>query len=121
MTPDYTRYLPINKFVGNTTERTVPGELELEKINCLESCHKLNLSDILQEFVSGTKEIYIWFNESILEKNISLELKFRGKTIAADRMIEDHRFFSTGDLMEMKKQKNVSVYGEDQKASVCRG
>ena len=128
VTADYTRYLPINKFVENTTETREPGKLELEKINFLESCHKLNFSDITRYFVSGKKEIFISFNESILEKNISLELKFRGKTIAADRMIEDHRFFSSGDLMEMKKQKmsqymvkiRENVYVEEDPKKTCR-
>ena len=76
-------------------------KLNLTRINWLESCHLLNFSDVEESFGRNITEIFINFDEELLDKDIAVELRFRGKTLAADRMIQDHMFYSSGDIMKL--------------------
>ena len=77
------------------------AQLNLTRINWLEKCHILNFSDVQDNFGRNKTEIFINFDEQSLKKNIAMELRFRGKTLAADRMIQDHMFYSSGDNIEL--------------------
>ena len=106
--PAYAKSLPIQKFVGNNTMTTKAVKLNLMMINFLESCHLLNFSDIKESFGRNKTGIYISFDELMLEENNAMELRFRGKTLAAERMIQDHMFYSSGDNMVLGS--NMSQY-----------
>ena len=95
--PAYAKSLPIKRFSLNNAK----AKLNLTRINWLESCHLLNFSDVEESFGRNITEIFVNFDEQLLEKNIAVELKFRGKTLAADRMIQDHMFYSSGDNIEL--------------------
>ena len=95
----YANSLPIKRFSGNSTGATEMAQLNLTRINWLEKCHILNFSDVQDNFGRNKTEIFINFDEQSLEKNLAMELRFRGKTLAADRMIQDHMFYSSGDNM----------------------
>ena len=102
--PAYAKSLPIKRVYGNNTKT----KLNLTRINWLESCHLLNFSDVEANFGRNKKENFINFDEQLLDKNIAVELKFRGKTLSADRMIQDHMFYSSGDTMKLGS--NMSQY-----------
>ena len=66
-------------------------QITLDRVNWLDECHVLNLTKVGKEKMEGLEEIVIFPDEKLLlEKNISgtLELKFRGNSLAARRLAE---------------------------------
>ena len=120
--PSWSKKLP----VLNVTDLLQSGfELKLNMINWLDDCHILNLADVEWR----KNDIMIFFNETALKNqlgknNVTFQLQLQDKGLAANRMIEEHRFFSNGDTMTMKNsmpkyivkiKKNVFVEEDPRK------
>ena len=91
------------------------------KINRVDECHILNL-DIGN--VKGVKDINMVFNE--MSQNSSLELKLQGQGVTPHRDAQEHRFYSFGDNMTLKRFRTYIIkirentFFEEDLSQTCR-
>ena len=75
-------------------------DIVLENINQISECQILNFTTNGKIHIRELKRLEIFFNET-LSKAVKLEIKLRGRTLASRREIEEHRFYSSGDALEV--------------------
>ena len=93
----------ISTYGGNATENLV-DMVSLDKINWLYECFSLNLSNIQKPDLNGMEGIAVNFNQSdgnFLKNNFSVELQVQGKTLASQRVIQEHQLYASGDAMKL--------------------
>ena len=115
---------PVN-YKGNG--KNITDKISLDRINWLEECLLLNLSRTM-ELLNGMQQLVIFVNKSdpLIRKNVTLELKLGGVTLATARELMDHRFYHSGPDMTLdicplyvvKIKKNVFV--EEDVSKNCR-
>ena len=74
-------------------------DIVLENINQISECQILNFTTNDKIHIRELKRLEIFFNETMW-KDLKLEIKLRGRTLASRREIEEHRFYSSGDALE---------------------
>ena len=78
----------------------------LQRINWIDNCYLLNIGMIEKDYLRTMKSLLIYFDERMLkDNNVTVELKLQGRNLAANRVIQDHLFFHTGDIMKMRQEK----------------
>ena len=75
-------------------------DIVLENINQISECQNLNFTTNDKIHIRELKRLEIFFNETMW-KDLKLEIKLRGRTFASRREIEEHRFYSSGDALEI--------------------
>ena len=110
---DWTKQ-PLFSYIWVTTDAdemidNLVQNVRLKNINWIAECLLLNMSTIEQEPLRGMKAIGIFFNEALLKDDVSVELELQGKNLAAHRVVQDHFFYHSGDIMKIKKYSNYRV------------
>ena len=113
---------------GSKGSENVIDQITLDRINWLEECHVLNLTNIGEKKLDGIEELVIFVNQTdrLILNNVTIELKVGGKTLAARREIMEHQFRHSGPDMILDKwsvylmriKKNVFV--EEDPSKNCR-
>ena len=101
----------------------------LERLNWVDNCYQLNIGLTDKDYLRKMKSLLMFFNESMLnDNNAAVELKLQGRNLAANRVIQDHLFFHTGDVIKMEQDKTPNlrvkikkrVHIEGEPGSTCR-
>ena len=123
--PEWNDYLPIIRYGNDMT--TSAAKLKLNKVNWLDECHFVNLSDDDQMSKAGRKISSISFNRTLLKDNITVELNLEDKSLATHRQIQSHQFYSTGDSITLQKgyssyivKVKKQVFVEEDPRKACR-
>ena len=123
---EWNDYLPIIRY-GNNYTTSSTTKLKLNKVNWLDECHFVNLSDIDHESKAGRMMFTISFNKTLLKDNITVELNLEGKSLATHRQIQSNQFYSTGDIITLRKglssyivKVKKQVFVEEDPRKACR-
>ena len=112
---------------GRKGVEEITDQVTLDRINWLEGCHVINFTKIGERKLDGMLEFIVFFNgnEPILNK---LELKFRGRSLAARRELMEHSFYHSGPDMKLGMDKfslymvriKKNVFIEEDPSKNCR-
>ena len=97
---------------------------DLARINQLHDCLILNLNTVENVNIKDVKKLYVTFHE--VAENTSVELKLQSKGLTSHREIQEHRFFSIGEPMKLKRLTTYivkirsQVFVEEDQSQTCR-
>ena len=119
-------------FDGTSIDMT--EDIVLENVNHISECQILSFTANGRKQTKKLKRLEIIFNESssifneTIFKDFKMELKLQGRTLTKRREIEEHRFFSSGDALEVNNniyssfivRIKTDVFVEEDPSKNCR-
>ena len=124
LTKDILKDIYISTHEDQITYLNISVDEDLARINQLHDCLILNLNTVENVNIRDVKQLYLTFHE--VAENTSVELKLQSKGLTSHREIQEHRFYSIGEPMKLKRLTTYivkirsQVFVEEDQSQTCR-